>query len=361
MNPPPENSANDEKPRRPVLRRALLLAGPLLLGLAGLYLYLHGGRIETSDNAYIHAEKLTVTSEVAGSVVEVAVPDNAPVKAGQLLFRLDDSLYRIRVAETRARLESVRTELATLRATYRQKLALVAEAREQTEFAGRELVRQETLVSGHAGTEAAVDHARHAVDYARKHLDVLEQDAATVLASLSGDPDLPDGKSARIAAAQAELDEADRDLGKTSVRAPTAGIVTNVSNLPLGKFLAANQPAFSLIANDKLWIEANLKETELTYVKAGDPVAIAIDTYPGRKFHGQVLAIGPATGAEFALIPAQNASGNWVKVSQRIPVRISIDNPDVTRTLRAGMSAVVEINTGHVRSLGGLFGFTGRN
>jgi membrane fusion protein (multidrug efflux system) len=361
MNPSPENSPDAGPPHRPGLRRALLIAGPLLLGLAGLYLYLKGGRIETSDNAYVHAAKLTVTSEVPGSVVEVGVHDNEPVQAGQLLFRLDDSLYRIRVAEARARLESVRTDLATLRASYRQKLALVAEAQEQIAFSERELARQETLVTGRAGTEAAVDHARHAVDFARRHLEVLQQDAATVLASLAGDPDLPDGKSARIAAAQAELDAATRDVEKTVVKAPTAGIVTNVSNLPLGKYLAANQPAFSLIADDNLWIEANLKETELTFVRPGNPVEIGFDTYPSRKFHGKVLAIGPATGAEFALIPAQNASGNWVKVVQRIPVRISIEAEGATGTLRAGMSAEVAIDTGHIRSLGDLFGASGRN
>lgn len=349
-------------PSRPGARRlGLLLGGPVLLVAAGLYLYLHGGRIEASDNAYVHANKLTITSEVPGSVVEVAVRDNEPVAAGRLLFRLDDSLYRIRVDEARARLTSGRTELATLRAAYRQKLALTEEAKEQIAFATRELQRQETLASGQVATEADLDKAQHAVEFARKHAEVLQQDALTVLASLSGDPDLPDDKSARIAAAQAELAAAERDLAKTAVRAPAAGIVTNVSNLPVGKYLAANQPAFSLIATDDPWIEANLKETDLTYVKTGDPVEIEIDTYPQHKLQGRVMAVGPATGAEFALIPAQNASGNWVKVVQRIPVRISVDTHDAARPLRAGMSAEVRIDTGHIRVLGDLLGFARRD
>ena len=328
----------------------------MLLVAIGLYFYLHGGRIVTSDNAYVHANKLTITSEVAGSVVEVGVRDNEPVAAGRLLFRLDDSLYRIRVDEARARLNSVRTELATLRATYRQKLALVEEAKEQIAFAVRELQRQETLASGNVSTEADLDKARHTVEFARKHVDVLQQDATMVLASLNGDPELPDPKSARVAAAQAELAGAERDVEKTIIKAPIAGTITNLSNLPVGKYLAASQPAFSLVANDDVWIEANLKETELTYVKTGDPVEIEIDTYPQHELQGRLEAIGPATGAEFALIPAQNAAGNWVKVVQRIPVRISVASHDAARPLRAGMSAEVRIDTGHVRAFADLFG-----
>ncbi|HWA85594.1 MAG TPA: HlyD family secretion protein [Opitutus sp.] len=360
MSTPSSSSNKPATPRRKTKRRILLTAGPVVLAAAGLFFYLHGGRVVSSDNAYVQATKLTVTSEVAGRVVAVPVHDNERVKAGQVLFRLDDSLYRIRVDGAHARLDSVRTDLATLRASYQQKLALVAEAREQIAFAAQELQRQETLVSGHAGTIAAVDQARHTLDYARKHLEVLQQDATAVLTSLAGDPNLPDNKSARIEAARAELAAARRNLEKTVVTAPSAGIVTNVTNLPVGKYLEANQPAFSLVADDDPWIEANLKETELTYVKADDPVEIEIDAYPGSKLHGRVQAIGPATGAEFSLIPAQNASGNWVKVVQRIPVRISVDHPDSAPPLRAGMSTEIDIDTGHVRTLADLFGHTPR-
>jgi len=333
----------------------------VLLAAIGLYSYLHGGRFITSDNAYVHANKLTVTSEVSGRVVEVAVRDNDEVKIGQLLYRLDDSLYRIAVDQARARLDTVRAELATLRATYRGKLTQIEEAKVQIAFAERELKRQETLASGNVSTEADLDKAQHAVEFARKHVDVLQQDAATVLVSLGGDPEQPEAQNARFAAALAALAAAERDLAKTVIKAPLAGIVTNVSNLPVGKYLTAGQPAFSLVANDDLWIEANLKETELTYVKAGDPVEIEIDTYPQHELKGRVMAIGPATGAEFALIPAQNASGNWVKVVQRIPVRISVDARDAARPLRAGMSTEIQIDTGHIRAFGDLFGTTQRD
>ncbi len=350
-----EKPKSSPAPRGQMRRRVLLIAGPVLLVALGLYFYLHGGRILTSDNAYVHANKLVITSEASGSVVELAVRDNERVAAGRLLFRLDDSLYRIRVDEARARLEAARTELATLRASYRQKLALIDEARAQTAFADRELQRQQALAQKDVLTESDFDKAQHAVEAARKHVGVLEQDAATVLAALNGDPDLPDDKDARITVAQAELAAAERDLAKTVVRAPAAGIVTNTSNLPVGKYLAAGQPAFSLVASDDLWIEANLKETDLAYVKAGDPVEIEIDAYPQHGLRGHVVAIGPATGAEFALIPAQNASGNWVKVVQRVPVRIAMDaNPSELQPLRAGLSAEVRIDTGHIRALGDL-------
>ena len=341
-------------PRRRFVRRALLLGGPILLLAVGLFVYLRGGRYVTSDNAYVHADKLTITSEVAGSVVEVAVRDNQPVAVGQVLCRLDDSVYRIALNEARAQLDAARTEVATLRATYRQKQAQIAEAGEQAAFAERELKRQQELATGNVATEAELDRARHALEAAHHHVAVLQQDAATALAALGGNPDQPDEQFARIAAARARIAAAERDLEKTILKAPIAGVVTNVSNIAIGKYLTAAQPAFSLIATDHVWIEANLKETELTYVKPGDAVTVGIDTYPHHEWRAKVATIGPATGAEFSLIPAQNASGNWVKVVQRIPVRIEVENSNPAEPLRAGMSAEVKIDTGHVRHLGDL-------
>lgn len=341
-------------PRRRFVRRVLLLGGPLLLIAVGLFLYLHGGRYVTSDNAYVRADKLTITTEVAGSVVEVAVHDNQPVSVGQVLCRIDDSVYRIALDAARAQLEAARTEIATLRATYRQKQAQIAEANELVAFAERELKRQQELASGRVATEAELDQARHALDAARRHVAVLQQDAATTLAALGGKPDQPDERFARVAAAQARVAAAERDLEKTVIKAPIAGIATNVSNLAIGKYLTAGQPAFSLVAIDHVWIEANLKETELTYVKPGDPVTIEVDTYPHHEWKAKVATIGAATGAEFALIPAQNAAGNWVKVVQRIPVRIEVADNNPAEPLRAGMSAEVTIDTGHTRHLGDL-------
>jgi membrane fusion protein (multidrug efflux system) len=338
-------------PRRGRLRRLLLWGGPLLLTAAVLTLYLRGGRIVSSDNAYVHAGKLTVMAEVSGTVTAVAVGENERVKAGDLLFRLDDEPYRIAVAQATAQLGAVRLELATLRGTYRQKLAALDEAREQLTFATTELGRQEDLRERDVSTPAALDAAQHAVDAATRRVAVLQQEAATALATLGGDAAAPDERNPRFAAARAVLDKAERDLRNTAVTAPMSGTVTNVANLPIGRVLAAGQPAFALVSDDDVWIEANLKETEITYLKAGAPVEIEIDSYPHQQWHGRVAGIGPATGAEFALIPPQNASGNWVKTVQRIPVRVQVDAFDPERPLRAGMSAEVKIDTGHTRSL----------
>ncbi len=336
--------------RRPWRRRVLLLAGPLAILAGGLYFYLHGGRVVTSDNAYVHADKLTVTTEVAGAVTEVDVRENQRVTAGQVLFRLDDELYRIAVAQAVAQLNGVRLDLGTLRGTYQQKLAAIDEAREAAGFAERELRRQEELSRTQVASVAQLDEARHAVDAAHRRMQVLEKDAATVLASLGG-LDRPDEQNPRFVQAKAQLDKAERDLRNTVIRAPISGIAANVTNLPVGSFLEPAQPAFTLVATDHVWIEANLKETELTYLRAGNPVTIEVDTYPHHKWVGRVADIGPATGAEFALIPPQNASGNWVKTVQRIPVRVRIESQDPRRPLRTGMSAEVSIDTGHTRSL----------
>jgi len=341
--PPPSNA-------RRAVRRVLLLAGPVALIAAGLFFYLHGGRVVSSDNAYVHADKLTVTSEIAGTVREVAVADNQHVVAGTVLFRLDEEPYRIALAQAQAQFESTKLDLATLRSTYRQKLAAIAEAREQAEFATRELRRQEALTERNVNTEAALDQARHAVAATEGRVATLERDAATTLAALGGE-DSPDERNPRVLAAQAKVDSAERDLRKCVVRAPIDGVVANVTNLPVGRYLQVAQAAFTLVATNHVWIEANLKETELTYVASGNPVEIEIDTYPDHKLHGRVEAVGAATGAEFALIPAQNASGNWVKTVQRIPVRVVIETIDPAHPLRAGMSAQVEIDTGHKRSL----------
>jgi membrane fusion protein (multidrug efflux system) len=357
VKPPTETAAPGTKPTRsPRRRRLVVWLGPLLLIAAGLFFYLRGGRVVKSDNAYVHADKLTVTTEVAGTVRSVEVTDNQHVKAGQVLFRLDDEPYRIAVAQAIAGLNAVRLELATLRGNYRQKAAAIDEAKEQLAFAERELARQEELRQRNVNSEAALDEAHHAVETARRHAVTLQQEAATVLASLGGAIDAPDEKNPQYAAAKANLDKAERDLRHTVVTAPIDGIVTNVSNLPVGRVLQPTQAAFALVGTGSVWIEANLKETEITYLKAGAPVEVEIDAYPHRQWHGHVADIGPATGAEFALIPPQNASGNWVKVVQRLPVRVQLDDEDPSRPLRAGMSAEVRIDTGHTRSLGSLAG-----
>jgi membrane fusion protein (multidrug efflux system) len=350
--PAPTRPTVAQRQRRRVL---LLLLGPLALLALGLHLYLAGGRIVSTDNAYIRAERIDIATDVPGFVAEVAVAENQLVERGQLLFRLDDEPYRIGLAAALARLEGVRNELTTLRATYREKLAELDQARTDVAFYQAQFRRQQDLSARGVAAQMALDQARRDVDAARARVMVAERQAEATLAALGGAPDLDPELHPRFQEARAEVDRAERDLRRTRVHAPVAGVVTHVDHLPQGAYLPAARAAFVLIATDNIWVEASPKETALTHVRVGNPATVRVDTYPGVRIPARVASISPASGAEFAVLPPQNASGNWVKVVQRIPLRLALDLPDDAPTLRAGMSVIVEIDTGQERSLAGLF------
>jgi membrane fusion protein, multidrug efflux system len=330
--------------RRGRLRIALMLLVPvLLLAIAG-YWYLAAGRYAETDDAFVQADVVSVSADVGGRVVAVAVTDNEPVKRGQLLLKLDDSNYKIALDHAEAQLAAAKLQIDGLRATYRQKLADLKQAQDTLAYEQREFERQENLLAEHLASQSAFDAARHARDVAQQQVDATNQDIASTLAALGGNPDIRTEDHPLVQQAQAMVDQAKLDLSHTVVFASIDGTVTNVDKLPIGQYLNASQPAFSLVSN-KSWIEADYKETDLTHMKAGDKANIDIDTYPDHAFTATVQSIGAGTGSEFSVLPAQNASGNWVKVVQRIPVRLVIDNPDPDRPLRAGMSAYVTVDT----------------
>ncbi|WP_019013090.1 HlyD family secretion protein [Elioraea tepidiphila] len=350
--PAPTRPTVAQRQRRRVV---LLLLGPLALLALGLHLYLAGGRIVSTDNAYVRAERIDIATDVPGFVAEVAVAENQIVEQGQLLFRLDDESYRIALAAALARLESVRNELTTLRATYREKLAELDQARTDVAFYQAQFRRQQELQARGVAAQMALDQARRDVDAARARVAVAERQAEATLAALGGSADLDPELHPRFQEARAEVDRAERDLRRTRVHAPVGGVVTHVHHLPQGAYLPAARAAFVLVATDNIWVEASPKETALTHVRVGNPATVRVDTYPGVRFAARVASISPASGAEFAVLPPQNASGNWVKVVQRIPLRLALDLPADAPKLRAGMSVVVEIDTGEERSLAGLF------
>jgi membrane fusion protein (multidrug efflux system) len=317
-------------------------------------MYLAGGRYVTTDNAYVRADKLTVSTDVSGIVAEVLVGDNDTVQKGQVLFRLDDEPYRITVDGARAQLGTVRNELATVQATYRQNLAQIEQARADVTFAEAQSQRQQDLMRRGVTTQVALDQAQHDLNAARQRLSAAQRQAEATVAQLGGKADDKIENHPRVRQAQAQVDKAERDLRHTVVRAAMAGVVAKVDALQVGEYLPAAQPAFNLVAADHVWVEANPKETDLTFLKPGDPATVTIDAYPGREWHASVASISPASGAEFSVLPAQNASGNWVKVVQRVPVRLRVEIPQDGPPLRAGMSADVSIDTGHTRSLGDL-------
>lgn len=349
-----QSSKGDVKTKPKRIRRALLLLGPLLLIAAGLYLYLSGGRYVSTDNAYVKADKLSIATDVSGFVAELAVKENQKVAEGQVLFRLDDEPYRIALAGARAQLGTVRNEIATLQATYRQNLAQIEQAKTDIAFFEAQFKRQQDLLKRGVSTQAAFDQALRDIESARERVVVAQRQAEATRAQLGGDAEEKAENNPRFQQARAQVDKAERDLRRTEVRAPMTGVVTNVDRLPIGAYLAAAQPAFSLVATDHVWVEANPKETDLTYLKTGDPAEVTVDAYPGRSWQASVASVSPATGAEFSVLPAQNASGNWVKVVQRVPVRLRVELPENAPALRAGMSVTADIDTGHKRSLSDL-------
>lgn len=340
--------------RSRTLRRALLAAGPLVVVVGGLSLWLAGGRTIGTDNAYLQADKMTVAARLAGTVAEVAVRDNQRVEAGDLLFRLDDEPFRLAVEAARANLAQTEVDLSALAATWRQRMADIQEAESDVDYYQRQFGRQEALAGRGVASESALDAARRSQAGARAHVAALKQEAQAVLAQLGGDAARPVQLHPRWLAAKAALDKAEYDLGQTVVRAPQAGIVANVDALQVGEVMAAGTAAFTLVGA-KPWVEANPKETDLTHVLPGDAATITVDTYPGRQWHARVASISPATGAEFSVLPAQNSSGNWVKVVQRVPLRLDMEIPADSPPLAAGMSVEVTIDTGHHRSLKDLF------
>ncbi len=328
----------------------LLIGVPLAAAAAALYFYAAGGRHVETDNAYVKAHIIAVSAEVAGRVVAVEVRDNQPVAAGAPLFRIDPAPFEVAIAKADAQMAVVRTDLASLRGEYRVALAEAKEAEERIDFTTRQLDRQRLLKERGMGREDTFDEARHNLDVARARLAAVQERAARVLASLSGDPNLPADRHPRFLEAQAARNAAQLDLAHTRVTASAAGIVSNM-RLQAGEFVARGVPVFSLIESRDTWVEANFKETQLAGVRVGQGARIVVDAYPGVEWAARVSAIAPATGAEFALLPPQNATGNWVKVVQRVPVHLAIEQAPGQPPLRAGMTVTVTVDTGRSRGL----------
>jgi membrane fusion protein, multidrug efflux system len=347
----PIERSSDPSPRRRWLRWALFALLPLTL-IVGGYWYVTGGRVMSTDNAYVEADKVGISTDVSGIVKEVDVRNNQQVKAGQVLFRLDDLPFQLAFERADAQVGVVGNDLNALKANYQDMLAQIKQAQNDIEYYDREFRRQQDLAAKNIASQQTFDTARRNQQNAQQKLASLNQQLAAIAANLNGDPNIPVEQHPRYRDAVAQRNEAARQLDHTVVKAPFAGIVTNVPSLAPGKYLQASMTAFYLVATDYVWVDSNPKETELTNVRAGQPVTVTVDTYPDLEWHGAVESISPAAAQEFSLLPAQNTSGNWVKVVQRIPMRVRLDTSDKSRpALRAGMSAVVDVDTGHQRGL----------
>ena len=335
--------------RRRWLRRALLLLGPALVAIVGGYFYLTGGRYVETDDAYVKADMVAVSAEVSGPIVEVDVRENQHVEPGQTLFRLDPAPFGIALAEAEARLKKADNDVRALKADYRQKQQELELAKTNVAYAEQEFQRQAELVRRDFASRAKYDEAQHNLNVAHQQVAVLEQERRGLLADLAGDPDIPVERHPTYLEAKAARDQAALDLQHAVVVAPFAGVASQKPDL--GDYVTAGAPVMSIVADRDVWVEANFKETELTYVRPGQAATVEIDTYPDRAWPATVESIAQATGAQFSVLPAQNATGNWVKVVQRIPVRIAIQAGPDDPPLRAGMSVTAEIDTGRHRAL----------
>jgi membrane fusion protein, multidrug efflux system len=343
---PTETGLPRKKPSR---RRPIMFAMLPVALLVGGYFYVTGGAIMSTDNAYVQADIVGVSDDIAGIVNAVDVRDNQKVQKGDVLFKLDDEPFRIAFDKTDAQLGMVKNDLLAMRTNYKDMQAQIEQAKADTALNSLTVDRQQKLVVNNYTAQATLDAAQNTLIASQQKLASLKQQLAGIAVNLNGNPDAPIEEHPRYKNALAARDEAARQLSHAIVKAPFDGIVTNVPTLQPGQYLASGTTAFNIVSTDHVWVEASPKETELTSVEAGQKVAVTVDTYPGQRWTGTVESISPASASSFSLLPAENSSGNWVKVVQRIPMRIRVENEPGRPQLRVGMSVEVNVDTGHPR------------
>lgn len=342
-----------------ILRPILLIAVPLVAIAGALLWWLWGGRYISTENAYVKADIVHVSSEVAGRIVEVGIRDHATIKKGDLLLRIDPEPYKMSLDKAEAELDQVRARVAALRAEYAEAKAEMTESQDRLQFYNAQRARQQQLVDKGVGKAFQFEEADANADAARARVAAARQKMHRVLAQLAGDPNISTEAHPLVREKLAARDRAKFDLDRTVVRSPIGGVAVNVKLLP-GEQVRAATPLFAIVDDSSAWVEANFKETELTHVRPGQSASIVLDIYPDVTWTAEVASISPATGAEFALLPPQNASGNWVKVVQRLPVRLKLKPMDgdsnAVPPLRAGMTASVTVDTERERRISSLFG-----
>jgi membrane fusion protein, multidrug efflux system len=340
-------AAKPGKTLRERLRRPLMLALPILLAVFGGAYYLAEEPYVSTDDAFVRAAKITVNARVAGQAVEIAVHDNQPVRQGQVLFRIDPEPYQIAVDMAEARLVSSRLQIDSLKATWRQQQAELQSAKESEAYDEREYGRKKALVANDFTPREVFDQTETTLKVARQHVASIEQQIANTVVALNGDPDIAIDRHPTVRAAKAQLDRARLDLSYATVTAPDDGVVTRVDDLQVGNFVNPGTAVFSLMSSRRIWIEANFRETGLTYMRPGQEATIDVDAYPDRTFKAHVVSMSPGTGSDFAVLPPENATGNWVKVVQRLPVRLELDEVDPKRPLFSGISVTARVDTDH--------------
>jgi membrane fusion protein (multidrug efflux system) len=326
------------------LRLPLMLAAPALVILGLVYFFVFGGRYVSTDDAYVGAGRVAVSAAVPGRIVAVNVHDNQTVTKGEVLVRLDGSDYKAALERARAQLAAAKLQVAALRASYEQSLTDLQNAEDYASYAAKEKAREQNLLKAGVSSQQDYTKAANTADEAQHRLNAARQAVAKALANLGGQPDLPDARHPQVMQAQAQLDKAEIDLADTKVTAAVDGVVTKVDQVQVGSYANTAQTLFWLVSN-KRWVEANFKENQLTHLRPGEAATITLDAYPGQKIKARVASFSPGTGSSFSLLPPENATGNWVKVTQRLPVRLEILNAPSDIVLASGLSAHVTVDT----------------
>ena len=354
------------EPRRRLLaglrryRRFLLLVVlPIAVAIAGFVFYLNGGRYVGTDDAYVGAQKVLITPDISGKIDKVVVKEGQHVKQGDVLFEIDPQPFQFALDQAKAQLAQAKTTYDNLVDNIKIYGKMADLMQQAVDLKQKDVDRKQQLVNQKVGSQLDLDNSANAMVSAGAQAQFVKQQLSQAKAQLLGDPDLPIEKFPAYAQAKAQLDMAQRNLDHTVLRAPMNGVATQVEQIQLGRFVAAGSPVFSVIDIDSPWVNANPKESDFTYVSVGQPVELDVDAFPNHVFKGYVGSLSPGTGAQFAILPPQNATGNFVKVVQRVPVRIYFDKDDpFVKKLKAGMSVYATIDTGHKRSLAGLLGLS---
>ncbi len=335
-------------------RFVLLVVAPLIALALGFGWWLSGGRYVATDNSYVGAQKVLITPQVTGPIVAVRVIEGQKVKAGDPLFDIDPEPYRIALALADGRLDAAKVAFANLRSSYVSNQDQIRMGEDAVKVRQADFDRKNELSAHGSGTTADRDTSMAALIQAKQILEFVRNQQATTMVKLGGSLDAPIDNFPDYIQAKAGVEDAERNLRNTKILAPIDGVATQVTQIELGRVAPAGQPVFAVVADKGLWVDANPKESDMTYVREGLPATVTVDAFPGRVWNGAICSIAPGTGAQFSILPPQNSSGNWVKVVQRVPLRFCFNPDEDTTNLRAGMSAYLSIDTGRVRTLKGV-------
>jgi membrane fusion protein (multidrug efflux system) len=338
-----------------LVRPLLLVVVPCLAVVAAAMVWLWGGRYVSTENAYVKADIARVSAEVTGCVKRVFVKDHALIKQGDRLVELDDEPFRIAVAKAKAEVDTTRHRVATLVAEWKLAQTELKEAEDRIAYQAAQLERNKQLAQRNIVSSSKLEESEDSMRQAKNRVAVMKSKVQRMLAQLGGDSDVKIDEHAEVREKLAALREAELNLRRTVIQAPVAGRAVNVKLQP-GEFVEPDKPLFAVVVDSRPWVEANFKETELTHVRESMTATVVLDIYPDIEWEAEVVSISPATGAEFALLPPQNASGNWVKVVQRLPVKLYLKSRAGEPPLRAGMTASVSVDTKRQRKLSNLLG-----